>query len=69
MYCILVVVCVNWNNKVIMLPLVLKARHLSGSAFCWIDIDLPEQAAGEFPNVVEDRPTELSYTCCARISA
>ena len=41
-----------------------KARHLSGSAFCWIDIALPEQAAGVFPLglglVVEDRPTELS---------
>ena len=28
---------------------ILKARHLSGSAFCWIDIDLPEQAVGGFP--------------------
>ena len=47
-------------------PLVLKARHLSGSAFCLIDIGLPEQAVGGFPLglglVVEDRPTELSYT-------
>ena len=41
-------------------PLVLKARHLSGSAFCWIDIGLPEQAAGGLGLVVEDRPTELS---------
>ena len=45
-------------------PLVLKARHLSGSAFCLIDIGLPEQAMGGFPLglglVVEDRPTELS---------
>ena len=30
-------------------PLVLKDRHLSGSAFCWIDIGLPEQAVGQFP--------------------
>ena len=47
-------------------PLVLKARHLSGSAFCWIDIGLPEQEVGGFPLglglVVEDRPTELSCT-------
>ena len=46
--------------------LVLKARHLSGSAFCWVDIGLPEQAVGGFPLglrlVVEDRPTELSCT-------
>ena len=31
--------------------IVLKARHLSGSAFCWIDIGfvgLPEQAVGRF---------------------
>ena len=47
-------------------PLVLKARHLhvSGSAFCLIDIGLPEQAVGGFPLgsglVVEDRPSELS---------
>ena len=45
-------------------PLVLKARHLSGSAFCLIDIGLPEQAVGGFPLGlglgVEDRPTELS---------
>ena len=47
-------------------PLILKARHLSGSAlsFCWIDIGLPEQAAGGVPLgwglVVGDRPTELS---------
>ena len=49
-------------------PLVLKARHLSGSAFCWVDIHigLPEQAVGGFPLglglVVEDKPTELSCT-------
>ena len=29
--------------------LFLKAGHLSGSAFCWVDIDLPEQAVGWFP--------------------
>ena len=44
-------------------PLILKARHLSGSAFCWIDIGLPEQGAEGFPYiglglVVEDRPTD-----------
>ena len=43
---------------------VLKARHLSDSAFCLIDIGLPEQAVGGFPLglglVVEDRPSELS---------
>ena len=47
-------------------PLVLKARHLNGSAFCLIDIGLPEQAVGGFPLgsglVVEDRPSELSYS-------
>ena len=46
------------------ITLVLKARHLSGSAFCLIDIGLPEQAVGGFPLgsglVVEDRPSELS---------
>ena len=60
-------------------PLVLKARHLSGSAFYLIDIGLPEQAVGGFPLglelVVEDRPSELSctvyvyiymYTCMCR---
>ena len=45
---------------------VLKARHLSGSAFCLIDIGLPEQAVGGFPLgsglVVEDGPSELSCT-------
>ena len=30
-------------------PLVLKSRHLSGSASCWVDIGLPEQAVGWFP--------------------
>ena len=44
--------------------LVLKDRHLSGSAFCLIDIGLSEQAVGGFPLglglVVEDRPSELS---------
>ena len=29
--------------------LVLQARHLSGSAFCWIDMGLPEQAVEGFP--------------------
>ena len=28
---------------------ILKVRHLSGSAFCWVDIGLPEQAVGWFP--------------------
>ena len=50
-------------------PLVLKARHLSGSAFCLIDISLPEQVVGEFPLglglVIEERPTELSCTFLA----
>ena len=47
-------------------PLVLKARHLSGSASSWIDISLPEQVVGWFALglrlVVKDacRPTELS---------
>ena len=49
----------------LIVPLVLKARHLlSGSAFCWVDIGLPEQAVGWFPLglglVVKDGPTELS---------
>ena len=52
-------------------PLVLKARHLSGSAFYLIDIllGLPEQAVGGFPLglglVIEDRPTEFSWTLFA----
>ena len=33
-------------------PLVLKVRHLSGSAFCWVDIGLPEQALGWFPQAI-----------------
>ena len=36
------------------------------SAFCWVDICLPEQAVLGFPLglglVVEDGPTELSHT-------
>ena len=44
-------------------PLVLKARHLSGSSFCLIDISLLEQAVGGFSLnlglVVEYRLTEL----------
>ena len=47
-------------------PLVLKARHLSGSAFCWV-IGLPEQAMRwmvgcplDLGLVVEDKPTEFS---------
>ena len=54
-------------------PPVLKARHLSGSAFCWIDRGLPKQAMGGFPLglglVVEDRPTAIScnmHVSCAR---
>ena len=50
-------------------PLVLKARYLGGSAFCWVDIGLPEQAVRWFPLglelVVEDGPTELS--CIRRV--
>ena len=42
---------------------------LSGSAFCLIDISLPEQVVGEFPLglglVIEERPTELSCTFLA----
>ena len=54
-----------WDRRAFNLPpLVLKARHLNGSAFCWIDMGLPEQAVGGFPLglglVVEDRPTGIS---------
>ena len=49
------------------LHVVLKARHLSGSAFWLIDIGLPEQAVGEFPLglglVVEDRPSCSTLKC------
>ena len=52
------------------LHVVLKARHLSDSAFCYIDIGFPEQAVGGFTLgsglVVEDRPSELSCTCIFR---
>ena len=44
--------------------LVLKARHLGGSAFCRLEVS--EQALGGIPLgsgiVVEDKPSELS--CC-----
>ena len=57
-------ICVCCTLYMCIPPLVLKARHLSGSSFCLIDIGLPEQAVGGFPLglglVVEDRPTELS---------
>ena len=48
-------------------PLVLKARHLSGSSFCIsIIIGMPEQALGLFPLdvglVVDDEPSELFRT-------
>ena len=47
--------------------LVLKARHLSGSAFCMSIIGVPEQALGWLATprlglVIEDKPTELSCT-------
>ena len=39
-----------WDKRAFNLsPLVLKARHLSGSVFCWIDIGLPEKAVVWFP--------------------
>ena len=46
-------------------PLVLKARHLSGSAFCWVrfagnEMDGCSLGLGL---VVEDKPTEFSCTC------
>ena len=45
-------------------PLVLKARHLCGSAFCLNYVCL-EQAVGWFPLrfglVVEDKPTKFSW--------
>ena len=45
------------------MSLVLKARHLGGSAFC----NLSEQALGGIPLgfeiVVEDKPSELTCTC------
>ena len=45
--------------------LVLKARHLGGSAFCnFYRLGVPEQASGGiavgFGIVVEDKPSELS---------
>ena len=54
------------GTKELNLPsLVLKARHLSGSAVCWVDISLPVQAMGWFPLglglVVEGKATELSF--------
>ena len=50
-------------------PLVLKARHLSDSAFCtrFFRLEVPEQALGGIPLglglVVEDKPTDFSCTC------
>ena len=47
-------------------PLVLKARHLSDSAFCtrFFRLEVPEQALGGIPLglglVVEDKPTDFS---------
>ena len=54
------------TKELINLPsLVLKARHLGGSAFCiFYKLGVPEQALGGIPlgfgNVVEDKPSELS---------
>ena len=67
---ILFFIAILVSSVVVHVPtLVLKARHLSGSAFCLIDIGLPEQAVGGFPLgsglVMEDRPSELScMTLC-----
>ena len=56
-----------FNAMCMLPPLVLKARHLSGSAFCKHDIGMPEQALGWLPLglglVVEDEPSELSCLC------
>ena len=46
--------------------LVLKARHLSGSAICnFYRLGVPEQALGGIPLdsgiVMEDKPSKLSY--------
>ena len=46
-------------------PLVLKARHLGGSAFCNVDrLGVPKEALGgiplDFGIVMEDKPSELS---------
>ena len=46
-------------------PLVLKARHLSGSAFCMTHVSVPEQALGWIPLslrlVLEDEPSKFSW--------
>ena len=46
----------------------LKARHLGGSAFCnFYGLGVPEQALCGIPLgfgiIVEDKPSELSFTC------
>ena len=46
------------------LPSVLKARHSSGSAYCWIEICLPKQADRSLfslgsESAIEDRSPEL----------
>ena len=58
-------VCFSYFSCTPTNPLVLKARHLSGSAFCTLIknyIGMPEQAQGRFPLglglVVEDESIE-----------
>ena len=36
-----------WDNE--LLNLVVKARHLSGSAFCLVGMGVPDKALGWFP--------------------
>ena len=52
-------------------PLVLKARHLGGSASCNVDrLGVPKQALGgiplDFGIVMENKPSELSCVCTCR---
>ena len=59
----------NTTYMCLRLYIVLKARHLSDSAFCtrFVRLEVPEQALGGIPLgfglVVEDKPTDFSCTC------
>ena len=48
-YRVCLLACTHESQHANLPPLVLKARHLSGSAYCWVDIDSPEQAVRWFP--------------------
>ena len=45
------VMCAYALPSIDLSPLALVARHVSGSAFCWVNLSFPEQALGFFPPI------------------